>query len=75
MTSEQFTNVLHQAPFRPFSIHMADGRVFHVSHPDFVARSKAGRTVIVFRDGDDYSVLDLLLMSELEVHASNDQAA
>lgn len=75
MTTEQFANVLHQAPFRPFTIHMADGRVFHVSHPDFVARSKSGRTVIVFGDGDDYSVLDLLLMSELEVHAANDRAA
>jgi len=75
MTTDQFTNVLHQAPFRPFTIHMADGRAFYVSHPDFVARSKTGRTVIVFGDGDDYSVLDLLLMSELEVHAANDKAA
>lgn len=54
---------------------MADGRVFHVSHPDFVARSKSGRTVIVFGDDDDYSVFDLLLMSELEVHAANAKAA
>jgi len=75
MTTEQFANVLRQAPFRPFTIHMADGRVFHVSHPDFVARSKSGRTVIVFGDGDEFSALDLLLMSELEVHSSGDQAA
>jgi len=74
MTTEQFATVLHQAPFRPFTIHMADGRVFHVSHPDYVARSKSGRTVIVFGDGDDYSVLDLLVMSEIEVHASNGRA-
>lgn len=75
MTTEQFANTLRQAPFRPFTIHMADGRVFHVSHPDFIARSKSGRTVIVFGDDDDYSVLDLLLMSELEVHAANAKAA
>lgn len=75
MTTDQFANVLKQAPFRPFTIHMADGPVFHVSHPDFVARSKSGRTAIVFGDGDQYSVLDLLLMTEIEVHEANDQAA
>lgn len=71
MTTEQFQNTLHQAPFRPFTIHMADGRAFHVSHPDFVARSPNGRTVIVFSSDEAYSVIDLLLVSELEVHAVN----
>jgi len=69
MTTEQFTNTLRQSPFRPFTIRMADGRAFDVAHPDFVARSPSGRTVIVFGEGDSYSVLDLLLMSELEVHS------
>jgi len=67
MTVEEFTNVLHQQPFRPFNIRMADGRVFRVDHPDFVARSKSGRTVIVYGDDDKWSALDMLLMSELEV--------
>lgn len=53
---------------------MADGRAFRVADPDFVARSPSGRTVIVFGSDDDYGVLDLLLMSELEVHASGDRA-
>lgn len=74
MTTEQFQNALHQAPFRPFTIHMADGRAFHVAHPDFVARSPSGRTVLVFDAEDNYSVLDLLLMSELEVHAADERA-
>jgi hypothetical protein len=75
MTAEQFTATLHQFPFRPFTIHMVDGRKFEVPHRDFVARSKSGRTVIVFQSGEDYSVLDLLLMSELEVHSANGRPA
>ena len=75
MTTEQFASTLRQVPFRPFTIHMGDGRAFLVSHPDFVARSKTGRTVIVFGDDDSYHVLDLLLMSGLEVHGSGDQVA
>jgi hypothetical protein len=75
MTNEQFISALRQTPFRPFTIHMADGRAFHVSHPDFVARSPSGRTVIVFSADHNYSVLDLLLVRELEVHAADDRAA
>ena len=67
MTTEQFRATLHQQPFRPFTIRMADGRAFEVTHRDFVALSQSGRTVIVFQPDESYSVLDLLLMSELEV--------
>ncbi len=75
MTTEQFVNTLRQTPFRPFTIHMADGRAFDVTHPDFVARSKSGRTVVVFGENDEFSVLDLLLMTELRVQVANGRAA
>lgn len=76
MTIEQFKHVLHAQPFRPFTIHMGDGRVFLVKHRDFVSRSPSGRTVIVHGDNDRFSVLDLLLVTELEVHPeSKDQEA
>lgn len=67
MTTDQFRGVLHQQPFRPFSIRMADGRAIHVPHPDFVAHSPSGRTVVVVQSDDSYSALDLLLMTELQV--------
>jgi hypothetical protein len=75
MTTDQFQATLHQTPFRPFTIRMADGRSFDVAHRDFVARSPTGRTVIIFGNDESYSVLDLLLMSELEVHAGNGRNA
>jgi len=49
---------------------MVDGRAFEVPHPDFIAHSQSGRTAIVFHADENYSVLDLLPMSELDVHAS-----
>jgi len=75
MTTEQFRATLQQLPFRPFTIRMADGRSFDVVHRDFVAQSPSGRTVIVFGSDEAYSVLDLLLMSELEVHVGNGHSA
>jgi hypothetical protein len=68
MTIEQLRATHHATPFRPFTIHMADGRAFHVAHPDFLSRSPSGRTVIVHQADDSYHVLDLLLATELEVH-------
>jgi len=50
---------------------MADGRAFRVAHPDFVAMSPSGRTAIVCESDENYSVLDLLLMSELQVSNGN----
>ncbi len=75
MTTERFQSVLHQVPFTPFTIRMADGRAIEVPHPDLVAHSPSGRTVIVMHRNESHSVLDLLLMSELEVHTSNGHAA
>jgi hypothetical protein len=73
MTTDQFKAMLHLQPFKPFTIRMADGRTFRVSHPDFVAQSPSGRMVIVFQPDESYSVLDLLLMTKLQV--SNGQTA
>ena len=75
MTVEQLKSVLHAQPFKPFTIHMGDGRSFRVSHPDFVARSPSGRTLIVYNQDESFSILDLLLMTELEVHPSEKPGA
>ena len=68
MTVDQLKSVLHAQPFKPFTIHMGDGRSFYVKHQDFVSRSPSGRTVIVHTGDESHSVLDMLLVTELEVH-------
>lgn len=68
MTVQQLDNVHHAKPFRPFTIHMGDGRAFDVPHPEFLSRSPSGRTVIVYGNEENFSVLDMLLITELEVH-------
>ena len=68
MTVEQLRNVHQARPFQPFTIHVADGRSFRVDHPEFVSRSQSGRTIVVHQPDDSFSILDLLLVTELEVH-------
>ena len=69
MTVEQLRNLHRAQPFRPFTIRMGDGRAFLVRRPDFISHSPSGRTVVVHQDDESFSVLDLLLVTELEVHA------
>jgi hypothetical protein len=68
MTAEQFRAMLRRKPFRPFTIRMADGRAIVVAHPDYVAQSPSGRTVIVLQSDESYSVLNLPLIAELRVN-------
>lgn len=67
MTSEQLREARLANPFRPFKIHMANGRTFLVPHRDFVSQSPSGRIVHVYGPGDAWSFVDLLLVTELEI--------
>jgi hypothetical protein len=63
---------LHQArPFRPFAIHTADGRTFPVPHSEFLAYDPEGATIIALRTDHTFSILDLDLLTELEVLPRN----
>src|SRR5262245_10035992 len=43
MTLDQIRAAHFARPFRPFFLHLADGRTLHVPHPEFLAYSPAGR--------------------------------
>jgi hypothetical protein len=38
-----------------------------VNHRDFLASSPSGRTIIVYQPDDSFNVIDLLLVTDLEV--------
>jgi hypothetical protein len=67
MTAEQLRAMRDAHPFRPFIIHLADGRTFTVPHRDFVSQSPGGRTIIIYGSNESFSVVDLFLVTELEV--------
>ncbi len=75
MTIQQLRAAHRATPFRPFTVHMADGRSFHVPHPDFLSASPSGRTIIIYREDEEFGILDLALMTEIETGpASNAHA-
>jgi hypothetical protein len=70
MTIEQLRAVHRASPFRPFTMHLADGSRLDVPHRDFLSHSPSGRTVIVYGKDESSSIVDLLLVTELSVKAS-----
>jgi hypothetical protein len=71
MTVERFKQVLNGTPFRPFTIFTADGLSIPVVSREFVSLSPSGRTVVVFDPQDRMNILDLLLVTNLQVEPTN----
>lgn len=67
MTIEKIRELYDVEPFRPFVIHLADGREIAVPHREWLASAPSGRTVIIFKPDDSFNIVDLLLVTDLEV--------
>jgi hypothetical protein len=67
MTIEQIRTVYNAQPFRPFVIHLADGRAVPVHHREFMMSVPSGRTIVVSQPDDTLHIIDLLLVTDLEL--------
>jgi hypothetical protein len=67
MTTEQFRKLLSAKPFRPFTLRTADGERLRVPHPEFALLSPGGRTAVIVTGDEEFEIVDLLLISALEV--------
>ena len=66
MTIEQLKQLHQTRPFHPFRVHLADGRHLDVKHPEFLAHTASGRTIMIVKSDETFEVLDLLLVTSLE---------
>jgi len=66
MTANEIRELQRVQPFRPFRLHLADGRTLDVEHPEFLA-SRGGRTIVVYTGEDKFEIVDVLLVVSLEV--------
>ena len=70
MTIQQLRKALRAEPFKPFTICLTDGRQFRVPHPECLAiPSNASRTFVVAGAGEDYRIVDLLLVTSIDYTA------
>jgi hypothetical protein len=74
MTIDPVRNLYEAVPFRPFVMHLADGREIPVVHHDFIIASPSGRTVIVYQPDESFNVVDLLLVTDLEMKSDGQRS-
>lgn len=74
MTIEQMRGVYDATPFQPFVIHLADGRAVPVHHRDFIMAVPSGRTLFVCQPDDTVNIIDLLLVTDLELQPATNGA-
>lgn len=67
MTIEELRKLYTAQPFQPFLIHMADGRNIQVRHREYIMASPSGRTAHVYQPDDSFDIIDIALVTALEV--------
>jgi hypothetical protein len=68
MRTDEFRNLCAARPFRPFRVHLADGRSIPVRHQEFAMLAPNGRTAVVYQPDSTFEIIDLLLVTSLAVN-------
>jgi hypothetical protein len=66
MQIQAIRSLLSRRPFLPFSIHLADGRVIPVRHPDMLVISPSGATAETFLNFENPEVIPLDRVTSVE---------
>jgi hypothetical protein len=67
MTATELRQLVEAESFQSFNIRLADGRHVPVQHREFLMMSPSGRTAIVYQPDDSFNIIDVLLVTDLEV--------
>ena len=66
MNIRELKDAYKAAPFQPFDIVLTNGRTVRVAHPEFMAFSPRGRTVVVY-DEEGLERINIPLIISLKV--------
>lgn len=69
MNPEQLITAIRAQPFQPFTIRMANDRIYHVDHPEFALIAPNGWAVSVVNEQGIFTVLALNSMASIEYQA------
>jgi hypothetical protein len=71
MNVEQIKAASKAEPFRPFALHLADGREIPVPHREFLYLFPSGRTIIVAQPDESFNIVDTLPVTDLEFKSAS----
>ena len=67
MTIEKIRDLPDLQPFRPFLMHLADGREIPVHRRELIIAAPSGRTLVVVQPDDKMHIIDLPLVTDIEL--------
>jgi hypothetical protein len=67
MTIEILRELYAAEPFRPFVLHLADGRDIPVMNRELFTAAPSGQTAAIFQPDDSFNLIDLLLVTDVEI--------
>jgi len=67
MRTETLYEILHAAPFQPFTLCLAHGTRVDVPHPDFIAHPRGARIAVVMGRDESTHYIDVALVTKIEV--------
>ena len=70
MTNKDLRDVYAARPFKPFTIHLADGRKVSVQHPDFMLVPPKSRVFVVYELRGGLRILNVEMVTEIRVKAN-----
>lgn len=71
MKESTLKDVAHATPFKPFVIHLSDGRCVSVPSPDFISINPAGRTAVVWTPEGAMRIISMGMITELSLEKPN----
>lgn len=74
MTIEQVRQRYDAQPFQPFVMHLADGREVAVRGRELMMTAPNGRTIAIYQPDSTVNVIDLLLVTDLELRSPTNGA-
>jgi hypothetical protein len=67
MRAEELRTLLKAQPFRPFTLHTADGHAVPIWHQDFALLSPDGRTLWVYQRDYSCEMFDVMLIPRFSI--------
>ena len=64
--------LLQAVPFRPFVIHMANGREYRVEHPEFVLASPSNQSQIIIEEPENDRIHHIAVLMITSVEETTD---
>jgi hypothetical protein len=66
VTIDRIREAILARPFKPFRVRTGGGREYEVKHPEFMAITPGGRTIIVTHSREGAEMIDLRLVESLQ---------